>query len=218
MKGRETVGENRRVRILLVEDELVIAESLKRVLAAQGYSVLPVVMSGEAALREAVASSPDVVLMDIRLEGGLDGIQTAARMRSMLDAPIIYLTAYGDDPTLERAMPTRPDGYLLKPIKERELKAVIETALYRRRHDRRAPEAAAPPGPPQEPDDAQLTPREREVTKMISAGMTSKEIASALGISVRTVETHRENILSKLGLRSSMELVGYALRNGLANL
>ncbi len=209
----------RTVRVLLVEDELVIAESLKRVLTAQGYGVLPIVMSGQEALRQAVACKPDIVLMDIRLEGDLDGIQTAERLRGLVDVPLIYLTAYGDDPTLERAKPTRPDGYLLKPIKERELKAVIETVLYRHRYERSASSRRLPvaSGLSPVPADAKLSPREREVTRLIAGGMTSKEIAAALEISVRTVESHRENILFKLGLRSSTELVRYAILKGIAD-
>jgi DNA-binding NarL/FixJ family response regulator len=211
---REPPADGDRVRVLLVEDELIIAESLKRALIAHGYAVQPIVVSGEAAVLAVMESEPDVVLMDIRLKGDIDGITAADRIRGTRDVPLIYITAYGDDATLDRAKLTRPDGYLMKPVKERELKAVIETALYRHRHWQISPVGQEPAAAPA-PAGAKLTPREREVLKMIASGLTSKEIAAALRIGVRTVETHRENLFTKLQLHSSAELVRYAVRHGI---
>jgi DNA-binding NarL/FixJ family response regulator len=220
MKGQAASREDGRVRVLLVEDELIIAESLKRALTAQGYAVQPVAVSGEAALLAVADSVPDVVLMDIMLRGDVDGIEAADRIRGIQDVPLIYITAYGDDETLARAKLTRPDGYLLKPVKEREMKAVIETALYRHRHEKASPAGGSKPAPAPLPskEGVQLTPREHDVLKMIASGLTSKEIAATLRIGVRTVETHRENMFTKLKLHSSAELVRYALRHGLVEL
>ena len=99
--------------------------------------------SGAQALQQIAEHRPDVVLMDIHIEGEIDGIETAARIPAELQIPVIYLTAYSEEATLERARATRPYGYLLKPFSERELHAAIQMVLERRRADvRRARERA----------------------------------------------------------------------------
>src|SRR5439155_4771207 len=87
--------------------------------------------SGAEALRMAEETRPDLVLMDIRIQGDIDGIETASRLNAVRAAPVVYLTAYSDDSTLERAQATRPYGYLLKPFSEREMHATIQMALER---------------------------------------------------------------------------------------
>nr|WP_294518570.1 hybrid sensor histidine kinase/response regulator [uncultured Rhodopila sp.] len=122
-------------RVVLVEDERIVALNLRRQLAKLGYTVAAVAASGEDALRQIDAHRPDVVLMDIRLEGPLDGIETTARIAPELMVPVIYLTAHAEDVTLERARATKPSGYLVKPFSERELHATIQMALARRAVD-----------------------------------------------------------------------------------
>jgi len=118
-------------QILIVEDERIVAEDLKRCLEKLGYTVPGVVSFGEEAIREAEGKRPDLVLMDIMLNGDLDGIEAAEQIRTRLNIPIIYLTAYADKNTLERAKATEPFGYILKPFEERELHIVIEMSLYK---------------------------------------------------------------------------------------
>jgi PAS domain S-box-containing protein len=118
-------------RIMVVEDESITAMGLEKRLTKQGYDVVAVVASGEEAVRRAEETSPDLVLMDIMLEGEMDGVEAAARIASRLDIPIIYLTAYADENTLLRAKITEPFAYLLKPFQERELLITIEMALYK---------------------------------------------------------------------------------------
>nr|WP_294550967.1 hybrid sensor histidine kinase/response regulator [uncultured Rhodopila sp.] len=127
-------------RVLLVEDERIVALNLRRQLAKLGYSVAAVAASGEEALRQIEAQRPDVVLMDIRIEGPFDGIETATRISPELLVPVIYLTAHADDAALERARATKPSGYLVKPFSERELHATIQMALARRAVDMMARE------------------------------------------------------------------------------
>ncbi|MBD2494423.1 response regulator [Nostoc sp. FACHB-280] len=115
--------------ILVVEDESIVAKDLQNRLRRFGYTVAGIASSGQEAIKKAMEFSPDLVLMDIRLKGQMDGIQAAAEIHKCLDIPIIYLTAYADEDTLERAKITEPFGYLLKPFKERELKTNIEIAL-----------------------------------------------------------------------------------------
>ncbi|MBI2255101.1 MAG: PAS domain S-box protein [Proteobacteria bacterium] len=122
-------------RVMVVEDERIVALNLCRALNRLGYNASTVVSSGEEALRSIDEVKPDVVLMDIHIEGDIDGIETAARIPANMMLPVIYLTAYSEDATLERARRTRPYGYLVKPFSERELHATITMALQRRESD-----------------------------------------------------------------------------------
>jgi len=118
-------------RILIVEDELIVAEDLSSVLKKMGYSVPAIARSGEEAIGFAKVIHPDLILMDIKIEGDKDGISTAERIKQELRVPVIYLTAHSDDSTLERAKLTRPSGYVVKPFRERELYAIIEMTFSR---------------------------------------------------------------------------------------
>ena len=122
--------------ILVVEDQRLIAADIESRLEKFGYRVVGSVASGEAAIQAALEVLPDLILMDIRLRGALDGIQAAETIRARLDVPIIYLTAYTDEDTIRRARSTSPFGYLVKPFNERELRAAIEMALAKHESDR----------------------------------------------------------------------------------
>ena len=119
--------------ILVVEDERVVALDIRSQLRNLGYDVPTIVSRGEDAVQTATELSPDLVLMDIHLRGEMDGIQAAQHIRTHLDIPVIYLTAYADDDTLQRAKVTEPFGYVVKPFEERELYTTIEMALYKHR-------------------------------------------------------------------------------------
>lgn len=118
-------------QILVVEDERIIALNLKESLESLGYTVVGIAASGKKAVEKAAELYPDLVLMDIRLKGSMDGIQAAEQIWQRLTIPVIYVTGHSDRSTLERAKVTAPFGYILKPIKERELAIAIETALRR---------------------------------------------------------------------------------------
>jgi two-component system cell cycle sensor histidine kinase/response regulator CckA len=118
-------------RILIVEDELIVALDMQRTLERLGYGVVGIVSTGAAAITETTEAKPDLVLMDIKLDGDIDGIQAATQIREFSDVPIIYITAYADDHTLARAKMTAPFGYLLKVFEDRELQVSIEMALAR---------------------------------------------------------------------------------------
>ena len=126
-----------KTQILVVEDEVVIAWDIQSRLKNLGYDVSGWASSGPEALRQAAETRPDVVLMDIRLQGDMDGIETAQHLQARVDIPIIYLTAYADEATLQRAKVTSPYGYLLKPFEQRELHTTIEMALYRHQMERK---------------------------------------------------------------------------------
>ena len=119
------------VRILIVEDERIVARDLQQTLVELDYDVFAIASSAEQALARASETCPDIVLMDIRIRGNLDGIATAQILRDRFGVPVIYLTAHSDDATLERAKITEPHGYLIKPVKPAELRSAIEVSLYR---------------------------------------------------------------------------------------
>ncbi len=122
-------------RILVVEDERIVAPSLRQQLIKLGYEVPSTVATDREALQQIETLRPDLVLMDIHIEGEIDGIETAPRMPAELAIPVICLSAYSEELTLDRARATSPYGYLLKPFSERELHATIQMVLERRRVD-----------------------------------------------------------------------------------
>jgi serine phosphatase RsbU (regulator of sigma subunit)/AmiR/NasT family two-component response regulator len=119
--------------VLVVEDEVLVGMELKEDLERLGYQVPDVVPSGEHVVEAMAKHQPDLVLMDVRLDGGVDGIEAAYQARAEFEVPIIYVTAYSDGETLRRAAITEPSAFLLKPFDERELAANVEIALTRSR-------------------------------------------------------------------------------------
>lgn len=119
------------VNVLVVEDEALIADDLERTLRRLGYGVSGVVADGKRAIAAASSTRPAVVLMDIKLKGAMDGVDAARVIRDEVDAPIVFLTSHSDDHTLSRASEVRPEGYVMKPFVERELRVAIELALHK---------------------------------------------------------------------------------------
>lgn len=137
MSSKETTGSG---RILVVEDEAIIAADLAETLASLGYDVVATVDTAEDAIVNAANLVPDLVLMDVRLDGAVDGIEAAATIKQRADIPVIFLTAHSDDETLTRAIGTAPLGYLVKPFRASELRCAIELALHKHDLDRRLQE------------------------------------------------------------------------------
>jgi PAS domain S-box-containing protein len=123
-------------QILIVEDERIVADDVRMSLERLGYSACGIVSSGEQAVEKTRGMRPDLVLMDIVLEGKMNGIEAAEVIRSSFDIPIVYLTAYTDNKTLERAKMSEPFGYVLKPFEDRDLQTTIEMALYKHKMDK----------------------------------------------------------------------------------
>jgi PAS domain S-box-containing protein len=126
----------KKTTILIVEDEAIVAADLAGKLGRLGYEVSGIAAAGEKAVSLACGLRPDLVLMDISLEGSMDGIEATEAIRREYDVPVIYLTAHSDPATLSRAKLTGPFGYILKPFEERELATQIELALYKHQADR----------------------------------------------------------------------------------
>ena len=122
----------KKTSIMVVEDEMIVAEDLRLRLLAMGYHVFDTIGSSEEALSCVASYSPDLILMDIGLEGSsMDGIQTAREILSRFDVPVIFVTAFDDEVTLNRAKIANPFAYIIKPFNERELYSAIELALYK---------------------------------------------------------------------------------------
>lgn len=128
-------------RILVAEDELLVAEIIRAKLAGLGYEVPAVVASGEQVVELAREFRPDLVLMDIQLAGEMDGVEAAGQIRTDLGIPVVYLTAYADEATLERAKISGPFGYVLKPFGTADLHSTIQMALYKHEMERRLRES-----------------------------------------------------------------------------
>jgi PAS domain S-box-containing protein len=131
-------------KILVVEDERITAEDIKSGLESAGYKVPALVSSGKDAIEKAGELKPDLVLMDIKLKGKMDGIAAAGQIKLLYDIPVIYLTAYSDEYTVQRAKITEPSGYIIKestglvkkPFEESELHTAIEITLYRHKMEK----------------------------------------------------------------------------------
>lgn len=117
--------------ILVVEDESIVAKDIQHSLKKLGYNVVDVVSTGESAIVSAKEKQPDLVLMDIMLKGPMSGIEAAKMIREELNIPIIFLTAYADESTFNKAKITEPYGYIIKPFKEIDLHTTIEMAIYK---------------------------------------------------------------------------------------
>ena len=130
-----------KANVLVVEDENIVAVDIMDRLRGLGYEISAHVTSGEAAIEKAGELRPDLVLMDIMLKGQMDGVEAAEVIGRRFGLPVIYLTAYMDSTTLERAKITVPYGYILKPFEERELHTTIEMALFHHTMERRVKES-----------------------------------------------------------------------------
>ena len=118
-------------RVLVVEDEMVVAMDIQDRLEMLGYQVAGHTDSGEESILMTEQTRPDLVLMDIGLRGGVDGIEAAREIRQRFHRPVVFLTAYSEEATLQRAKVVGPFGYFLKPFEDRQLKLAIEMALYK---------------------------------------------------------------------------------------
>jgi two-component system, cell cycle sensor histidine kinase and response regulator CckA len=123
--------------VLVVEDERIIAKDIQRTLSRFGYDAYAIASSGAEAIARASERLPDLVLMDVRIQGQMDGITAGETLRQKFGVPLIYLTAHADNATVERAKLTEPYGYLVKPVKGAELRSAIEVALYKHEMQKR---------------------------------------------------------------------------------
>jgi two-component system response regulator NreC len=205
-----------KVRILIVDDHGVLRAGLRALLSAEyDLEVVGEAIHGTEALEIAGKLDPDVILLDLSMPGP-SGIEVTRELRQRLpDVRVLILTVHEDETLLQEAIRAGASGYILKRAVESELidaiRAVSRGELYVHPAMTRALLNTLAPAPPtSETSSETLTPREIEVLRLIAQGHTNRQIADLLNISIRTVESHRANLMSKLALRSRVELVRYA--------
>lgn len=120
-----------KIDILIVEDEAIVGLDIKRTILRMGFSVNNMVTNYDDAINSIKKKSPDIILLDINLKNSKDGIEIAKEINKTSNIPIIYLTAFADDKTMQRAVQTKPIGYLVKPFKREDLKSVLQLCIYK---------------------------------------------------------------------------------------
>lgn len=209
------------MRVLIADDHTMVRESLVSVLQAEGdVEVVAQAADGLEALEKALLTRPDVVVADLSMPR-LNGLEVIRRLREALPATkVLVLTMHQEDEYVLQAVRAGASGYLVKDSAASELLAAVRSLHAGRGHF--GPQAARAladqlqhPGRDVGDPYGRLTAREREVFHLIAEGLTTKEIARRLEISVKTAENHRGRVLDKLDVRNTAELVRYALRRGL---
>lgn len=203
------------ISVVLADDHAVVRGALRALLDAQGDIAVVDEAGDIAAARAAVESRrPTVLILDVNMPDGL-GVDAVAGLREAApETEVVLLTMDRDIALARRALDDGARGYLFKDAAHLEL---IDAVRHAARGERYVPTAIAAGLRAEAPDEgpAPLSPRETEVLKLMALGHTNREIADDLGLSVRTVETHRSHVQQKLGLSSRPELTRYALSHGL---
>jgi DNA-binding NarL/FixJ family response regulator len=214
-----------RTRILIADDHEVVRKGLRSLLESEpDLEVVGEACNGREAVEKATAARPDVVVLDIGMPE-LNGLEATRRIvKASPRTEVLILTVYETEEVIREVLRAGARGYVLKSDAGRLLLSAVSAVSAHRPFftsrvselvlagflsgDGLRPTEETPPGTP-------LTPREREVLQLLAEGKTNKEVAAALGIGLKTVETHRMNLMAKLGLHSVVDLVRYAIRNGI---
>lgn len=188
--------------IVVVEDDAVISMMIRMHLEEAGHDVMEVFHSGELVAAYVKKHKPDLVLLDIQIEGKLDGIDVGAILKETTNTPFIYLTAFSDRATLERAKPTNPAAYVVKPYKPEDLYTAIEIGMFNFKNrstviDKNYLNSLI---------SFELTEREVDMVLDIVKGLTNSQIASKRHVSLNTVKWHIQNIYSKFGVQNRASL------------
>ncbi|MEZ5059616.1 MAG: response regulator transcription factor [Saprospiraceae bacterium] len=193
------------IRILIVEDEPFIAQDIAAIIEGIDYEVAHIAYDAEAALAFIEKEIFDLAILDVNLGGEKDGIDIGKVLFENKHTPFIYLTSYADRKTLEKAKPTRPKGYLVKPFDEKDLFSAIEIALFNHAQEQKPVSFNL-----DELNDsllANVTPKEFEIMLDLYEGKTNQQIAAKHFISINTVKTHVKNLYSKLHVQSRTDLI-----------
>jgi DNA-binding NarL/FixJ family response regulator len=204
--------------ILLCDDHALFREGLAALLTRQpGWRVVAQAADGGEAVRLAGELQPDLAVLDVAMPG-VSGIDAAAQIRKISpDSRIVALSMYGDEHYRRRMFDAGANAYVLKNDASAELVAAVQTVLRGETYVSPSLRDRAPPQPQRsaELDMGRLTPRELDVFRLMALGRRPKDIAETLGISVKTVESHRSRIMLKLGISSLADLVKVAIRAGI---
>jgi len=214
------------IRMLIVDDHAVVRSGLKALLDGKhDIAVVGDAADGDEGIRLALELKPDVVLMDLSMPHGKDGLTATAELKKQLpDTSVLILTMHDDDEYLFRAIQAGASGYILKSAPHEELVQAIHSvargdaylyppATRRLMNEYLERVRSGESGGTYE----SLSEREKEILALIAKGYSNKEIAEKLVISVKTVEPHKSNLMEKLGLKTRPDLVKFALKKGLLN-
>ena len=190
------------IRVLIVEDEPLIAEDIAAVLERDDYVISGIVYGKSDALGELAANLPDMALLDINLNGGMEGIEIADIINQQYNIPFVFITSYSDKYTLDKAKHTEPSGYIVKPFNEAGLYSTLEIALYNhaQKNKRKFPELML--DKINHHVTQPISEREFVLLQLIYDGKTNKQISEALFISPNTVKKHINNTYLKLNATS----------------
>lgn len=189
-----------RIRVLIVEDNPLIAEDIATYLDQIDYEVLGIAYDKEMALDALVHHSPDAAILDVNLGDNLDGIEIGKLINEKYQIPFLYLTSYANREILDLLKPTRPYGYIVKPFDEKDLLTGLEIAIYNHAQ-RHVPRSISLPLI-NEKIKTPLTQKEFDVFMEIYEGKTNQQISEAQFVSVNTVKTHIKNIYEKLEVKN----------------
>jgi DNA-binding NarL/FixJ family response regulator len=212
------------LRILIADDHEVARKGIRALLENQpGWEVCCEAANGRDAVTETLRLKPDVVLLDIAMPG-LNGLDATRQILAQSpDTRIMILTMHDSEQVVREVLAAGALGFLLKSDAARDLVAAVEALQHNRTFFTTKVAQLVLEGylhPGQDSDSSSrnvLTPREREVIQLLAEGKTTKEVATTLNLSVKTAETHRTNLMRKLGLHSVVDLTLYAVRNGIVH-
>ena len=187
------------LNILVVEDDPIIAQLIEHYLVQFGHKVIDIVHNSERALDLIYSQQPDLVLLDINIEGTKDGLEIAQVIEENYNIPYIFLTALSDKDTIRRAHLTKPIGYVVKPFKASDLFVAISIGMSNYEKTKKKEISK------EKINDVALSPlsqKEYNVLRDIAKGLTNEQIAHQLEVSKNTIKWHTQNIFSKLGVRN----------------
>lgn len=188
------------IKILIVEDEIIIAEDMHQLLLSLGYEVLGIAHKYSVAVSLLEKIKPDIILLDITLGGSKTGIDLAHHINENYQIPFVFLTSHADAATVKKAKEVRPRAYLVKPFNKEDIYTTLEVALTLT--DTR--------GNKIQEILEELSKREQDIYKALLEGKTDQEISDVLFISLNTVKTHIKNIYQKLGVKNRLEAASLA--------
>lgn len=185
--------------ILIVEDELITAESIAELLTQEDYDIAGISPTAAGALDLCEAKRPDVVICDINIKGGINGLELAKQLKRLYQCEVIFLTAYTDATTIQAAAAAGPVMYIVKPFSDAQLLAAVQMAFHKLFYKfKMEPPVGA---------KVQLSDREMEVVQLVAEGLSSKQIAKRLFISEETVKTHRRRMLHRNNIANFPQLI-----------
>lgn len=186
--------------ILIVEDELITAESISELLMQEDYDIAGIAASAAKALDICEEKRPHVVICDINIKGGTNGLELARQLKRLYQCEVIFLTAYTDAASIQAASEAGAVMYVVKPFSDAQLLVAVQMAFHKVYHHQSKEEPVAT-------GNVQLSDREMEVVKLVAQGLSSKQIAQRLFISEETVKTHRRRMLQRNNIANFPQLI-----------